>query len=268
MSTCNYNTLKICRCNNFRWLLYTAGYYRSELLHSSLAELQVANYTYNTPNISREKTAFITHHGLFKFCVMPFGLTNAPAVFQRLMQKVLSDLKTDNGRDFAEVYIDDVLIFSETLGEHLQHIRLVLERLKKAGLKLKPAKCHFLRESVEYLGHLITPQGLKPNPKQVKAVVEFPVPESVTNVRQFLGLTSYYRRFIAQFAKVAAPLHALTCKDAVFRWTTECQEAFEALKAAITRSPVLAYPNFDVDFVLETDASVKGLGSHAVTVPE
>ena len=112
MSTCNYNTLKICRCNNFRWLLYTAGYYRSELLHSSLAELQVANYTYNTPNISREKTAFITHHGLFEFCVMPFGLSNAPAVFQRLMQKVLSDLKTDDGRDFAEVYIDDVLIFS------------------------------------------------------------------------------------------------------------------------------------------------------------
>ena len=141
---------------------------------------------------SREKMAFITHHGLFEFCVMPFGLTNAPAVFQRLMQKVLSDLKTDDGRDFAEVYIDDVLIFSETLEEHLQHIRLVLERLKKAGLKLKPAKCHFLRESVEYLGHLITPQGLKPNPTQVKAAVEFPVPESVTNVRQFLGLTSYY----------------------------------------------------------------------------
>ena len=117
---------------------------------------------------SREKTAFITHHGLFEFCVMPFGLTNAPAVFQWLMQKVLSDLKTDDGRDFAEVSIDDVLIFSETLEEHLQHIRLVLERLKKAGLKLKPAKCHFLRERVEYLGHLITPQGLKPNPKQVK----------------------------------------------------------------------------------------------------
>ena len=90
---------------------------------------------------------------------MPFGLTNAPAVFQRLMQKVLSDLKTDNGRDFAEVYIDDILIFSETLGEHLQHIRLVLERLKKAGLKLKPAKCHFLRESVEYLGHMLCSGG-------------------------------------------------------------------------------------------------------------
>ena len=210
---------------------------------------------------SREKTAFVTHHGLFEFRVMPFGLTNAPAVFQRLMQKVLSGLKTESGKDFVEVYIDDVLIFSETLEGHLEHIRLVLERLKKAGLKLKPSKCHFLRESVEYLGHLITPQGLKPNPKQVKAVVEFPIPESVTNVRQFLGLTSYYRRFIAQFAKVAAPLHALTRKEAVFEWSTECQRAFESLKAAITQSPVLSYPNFQVDFVLETDASVKGLGA-------
>ena len=125
------------------------------------------------------------------------------------MQKVLSALKTGSGKEFVEVYIH-FLIFSETLEEHLAHICLVLERLKKAGLKLKPLKCHFLRESGEYLGHLITPQGLKPNPKQVKAVVEFPVPKSVTNVRQFLGLISYYRHFIAQFAKILAPLHALT----------------------------------------------------------
>ena len=110
------------------------------------------------------------------------------------MQKVLSDLTTEDGKTFVGVYINDVLVFSETLEEHLQHLKLVLERLKKAGLKLKPSKCHFLRESVEYLGHVITPHGLKPNPKQVKAVVKFPVPESVTNVRQFLGLTSYYRR--------------------------------------------------------------------------
>ena len=141
---------------------------------------------------------------------MPFGLTNAADIFQQLMQKVLSGSTTESGEDFVEVYMDDVLIFSETLEEHLEHIRLVLERLKKAGLKLKPSKCHFPRESVEYVGQLITPQGLKPNPKQVKAVVEFPVPDSVTNVCQFLGITSYYWHFIAQFAKVAAPLRALT----------------------------------------------------------
>ncbi len=139
---------------------------------------------------SREKTAFITHWGLFEFCVMPFGLTNAPAVFQRLMQKVLSDLKTGCGKECVAVYVDDVLVFSETLEEHLEHLRRVFERLRKAGLKLKPAKCHFLRKCVEYLGHLITPEGLKPNPRQIEAVVAFPVPQTVTNVRQFIGLTS------------------------------------------------------------------------------
>ena len=177
------------------------------------------------------------------------------------MQKVLSGLKTDNEKEFMEVYIDDVLIFSETLEEHLHHLRLVFKCLEKAGLKLKLTKCHFLRQEVEYLGHVITPQGLKPNPNQVRAVLEFPVPESVTNVQQLLGLTSYYRRFIAQFARIAAPLHALTRKDVKFEWSTECQSAFESLKSSIVQSPVLAYPNFELDFVLETDASVKGLGA-------
>ena len=127
--------------------------------------------------------------------------------------------------------------------------------------KLKPTKCHFLRQEVEYLGHVITPQGLKPNPNQVRAVLEFPVPESVTTVRQFLGLMSYYRRFIGQFARIAAPLHALTRKDVKFEWSPECQSAFESLKSSIVQSPVLAYPNFELDFILETDASVKGLGA-------
>jgi len=109
---------------------------------------------------SKEKTAFTTQQGLFEFKVMPFGLTNAPAVFQRLMLKVLSGLNPDEGPDFVEVYIDDVLIFSRTMQEHLNHLRQVLERLRRAGLKLKPSKCHFIRQSVEYLGHVIMPQGL------------------------------------------------------------------------------------------------------------
>jgi len=142
---------------------------------------------------SREKTAFVTHEGLFEFWVMPFGLTNAPAVFQRLMQKVLSGLNPESSKPFVAVYIDDVLVFSETLEEHLCHLQLVLSRLRDALLKLKLKKCHFIRQEVEYLGHVITPQGLRPNPKQVSAVQEFPVPESVTQVRQFLGLMSYYR---------------------------------------------------------------------------
>ena len=210
---------------------------------------------------SREKTAFITHRGLFEFRVMPFGLMNAPSVFQRLMQHVLCDLNPDQGPDFVSVYIDDVLIFSRSVDEHLRHVQLVLDRLRATGLKLKPSKCHFLRQTVDYLGHVITTEGLKPNSKQIAAVEDYPVPESVTQVRQFLGLTSYYRRFIPQFAKTAAPLHNLMKKDAVFVWTADCQAAFEFLKQKLINAPILCYPDFEKGFVLETDASVRGLGA-------
>lgn len=210
---------------------------------------------------SREKTAFITYQGLFEFRVMPFGLTNAPFVFQRLMQKVLSDLNPTDGPEYVVVYIDDTLVFSRTMEEHLAHLRKVLERFRQANLKLKPSKCHFIRQSVEYLGYIITSQGLQPNPNLTKAVTEFPVPESVSQVRQFLGLTSYYRRFIGRFAAIASPLHALTRKDVEFSWSQECQEAFDGLKRALVTAPILAYPLFDQPFVLETDASGRGIGA-------
>ena len=177
------------------------------------------------------------------------------------MQKVLGGLNPDEDPDSVAVYIDDVLVFSRTMEKHLDHLQQVLERVKKAGLKLKPSKCHFLRQSVEYLGHIITPQGLKPNPRQVSAVQDFPTPGSVTQVRQFLGLTLYYRRFIGQFAKIASPLHSLTRKGVEFVWTEDCQAAFEHLKQKLVQAPVLAYPNFDRSFWLETDASGKGLGA-------
>ena len=129
-----------------------------------------------------EKTAFTTPHGLFEFRVMPFGLTNAPAVFQRLMSRVLSGLNPLEGPDFVAIYIDNVLIFSRSLEDHLQHVEKVLDRLQSAGLKLQPVKCHFICKQVEYLGHLITPHGLQPNPSRVRAVTEFPVPTTVTQV--------------------------------------------------------------------------------------
>lgn len=162
--------------------------------------------------ISIPKTAFTTPQGTFEFRVMPFGLTNAPSVFQRLMQRVLQGLNPDEGPDFVSVYIDDVLVFSRSLSDHLRHLQLVMERIRSAGLKLKPSKCHFIRTEVEYLGHIITPQGLRTNPKIVSAVTEFPIPRSVRETRQFLGLCSYYHRFIPHFAKVARPLHNLTRK--------------------------------------------------------
>ena len=210
---------------------------------------------------SVEKTAFVTPTGLFEFRVMPFGLTNAPAVFQRLMQKVLNGLNPARGPGFVVVYIDDILIYSRTLDDHLSHIGQVLNRLQAAGLKLKASKCHFLRQEVEYLGHLITPKGLLPNPNKVCAVTNYPAPASVTQVRQFVGLVSYYRRFVRNFARLAAPLHRLMQKDITFYWTMECQEAFEALKKRLVEAPVLVYPDFSTGFVLETDASYQGLGA-------
>ena len=157
---------------------------------------------------------------------------------QRLMSRVLHGLNPPEGSDFVAIYIDDVLIFSTTLEDHLQHIEQVLDRLQSARLKLQLMKCHFMCEQVEYL-----------------------VPTSVMQVRQFIGLTSYYRRFIESFAKIAAPLHNLTRKDVEFEWTKDCQTALETLKGKLVAAPVLAYPNFDIDFTLETDVSYQGLGA-------
>ncbi len=128
-------------------------------------------------------------------------------------------------------------------------------------MKLKPSKCSFVRDEVEYVGHVLTPDGVKTNPKLVQAVREFPQPQNVREVRRFQGLSSYYRRFIPQFAAIAQPLHRLTRKNVEFRWTEECQEAFDTLKEKLIAAPVLAYPSFDKPFVLETDASIKGLGA-------
>jgi len=179
---------------------------------------------------SQEKTAFITHSGLYEFQVIPFGLCNAPSAFQRLMDRVLCGLNPEDGSKFVSIYLDDVLIFSSTLEEHLIYLRLVLDRIIQAGLKPKPMKCHFIRQEVKYLGHTITPAGLKPNDDQVIAVKKYPTPTNVKEVQQFLGLTSYYCCFIKQFAKIAHPLHALTCKGTKFVWTKECQIAFNDLK--------------------------------------
>ena len=210
---------------------------------------------------SQEKTAFSTPFGLFEFRVMPFGLKNALSVFQRLMQQVLCGVNPESGPSFVAAYIDDLLIFSVSLQEHLDHLRQVIHRLREVGLKVNPGKCQFIRSEVEYLGHVITPVGLRPNSKLVEAVRDYSPPKNIQELRRFLGLTSYYRRFVNQFAKVAEPLHRLTRKNAVFQWSQECQTAFEELKGRLVTPPVLAYPNFDADFVLEMDASHQGLGA-------
>ena len=210
---------------------------------------------------SREKTAFVTPQGLYEFLVMPFGLKNAPAVFQRLMEKVLSGLNPESGRQFVAAYLDDIVVFSTSLQEHLIHLKKVIDRLKFANLKLKPSKCNFVKKEVEYLGHIITANGLQPNTRITQAVLAFPIPEDVQGVRRFLGMASYYRRFIAGFAKIAQPLHHLTAKDVPFQWSTDCETAFVTLKSRLVTPPVLAYPCFGKEFTLETDASIQGLGA-------
>ena len=132
------------------------------------------------------------------------------------MQRVLDGVNPEDSPDFTDSYIDDVLVFSRTAEDHVEHLRAVLDRLRKAGLKLKPKKCHYVRQSIEYLGHMITPEGLLPNPHLTEAVRSIPVPTNVTGVRQFLGLASHYHRFVKNFAKIASPLHGLTRKSAEF----------------------------------------------------
>ena len=208
---------------------------------------------------SAEKTAFSTHRGLFEFTRMPFGLCNGPATFQRLMEIVLAGLQWE----CCVVYVDDILVCSETLEDHVAHLRQVFDRLRQGGLKLKPSKCTFLCDKVVFLGHVISADGISPDPAKTEKVRDFPVPSDVGGVRQFLGLASYYRRFVPSFSKIAAPLNALTKKSVSFNWSEECQVAFDKLKDLLCSAPVLAYPMFgpQQQFIVETDASILGLGA-------
>ena len=206
-----------------------------------------------------QKSAFATHCGLHEFVRMPFGLCNAPATFQRLMEVVLAGIVWQS----CFVYIDDVLVCSESLAEHLSHLSDVFARLREANLRLKPKKCMFLQSEVPYLGHVVSRSGITPDPKKVDKVRNYPIPTNPTKVRQFLGLASYYRRFVKDFSKIASPLYSLTSKESPFQWTLECQRAFESLKRLLATAPILAYPQFGEKcmFVLETDASHEGLGA-------
>ena len=170
---------------------------------------------------------------------MPFGLANAPATFQRLMEVVLNGL----AREGCMVYLDDVLVIGRTLQEHNDNLIKVFQRLRSAGLTLKPKKCKFAHLKVCYLGHVVSAEGVRTDPAKPQAVLEFPVPTNVKQLRSFLGLTSYYRRFIPQFAKIAGPLHALTKKNSEFTWTAVCQGVFEKLRNLLTSAPMLAYPD-------------------------
>ena len=205
----------------------------------------------------RPKTAFSSGSGLKQFRVLPFGLCNAPATFERLMETVLSGLHWVS----LLVYLDDVIVFGDSVEGHLKNLREVFERFRAAKLKLHPKKCQLFRREVNFLGHIVARDGVRTDPAKVSAVVDWPVPTTRKQLQSFLGLCSYYRRFVKGFATLAAPLHALTKPRCRFEWNSDCDESFQRLKQALTTSPVLAYPDLSQKFILDTDASGHGIGA-------
>ena len=204
------------------------------------------------------KTAFHTSSGqLYEFNQVPFGLCNAPATFSHLMDRVLSGLHWET----CLFYLDDIIVFFSTWEEHLARLRQVFERLRHANLKLGDEKCTFVAKEVSYLGHRAMKEGLLPDSSLLAAIREIPPPKTATEVRSFLGLAGYYRRYVKNFAAIAGPLHALTRKDAVFHWSPDGQTAFDRLKTLLTTSPITTFPDFSQAFRLYTDASTAGLGA-------
>lgn len=206
---------------------------------------------------SKPLTAFSTPSGHWQFRKLPFGVSGAPLTFQRLVNKVLHGLL--GKQVFA--FIDDIIIVSQDVDSHITLLQEVFDRLYQAGLTLRFPKCHFLRPSITYLGHVLDQNGVHTTPDKVKAIFNYPVPTDVKSVRSFLGLSGYYRSFIKDYSRIARPLTQLLRKDSTFTWGAEHQEAFDSLRTTLTSPPVLAYPDHTKDFFLYTDACGKGLGA-------
>jgi transposase InsO family protein len=203
------------------------------------------------------KTAFITRRGSFAFKVMPFGLCNAPATFQRLMDVTMAGINYD----ICLVYLDDILVYSQDISTHLERLEALFNRLRYANLKIKPSKCQLLKRSVDFLGYVISSKGIQTDFKKIEAIRDWPEPKSLKEVRSFVGLCGYYRRFVRGFSEIAAPLHALTKKNVKFVWTSSCQQAFNTLKNCLISAPVLAMPNDEGQYILDTDASNSSIGA-------
>jgi transposase InsO family protein len=202
------------------------------------------------------KTAFRTRYGHYEFLVMSFGLTNAPAYFMGLMNSVFADFLDQ----FVVVFIDDILVYSRSHEEHASHLRIVLQRLREHKLYAKLSKCEFWLDHVAFLGHIVSKDGLAVDPQKIAAVTEWQPPTTPTEVRSFLGLAGYYRRFVEGFSVLAAPLTQLLQKGAKFEWTPERQRSFEELKRRLVSAPILAMPKPDTEYSVYTDASRHGFG--------
>lgn len=200
---------------------------------------------------TKHKTTFVCHEGLYQYKRIPFGLQGSPSAFMSVMSDVLRDVNWK----YSLVYMDDILIFSKNFDEHLFHLDQVFQKLREANLRLKPSKCNFAVKEVKYLGHVISKDGISVDMSKVEAVKSFPKPKNTTDIRAFLGLANYYRKFIHGFADIATPLNRLLVKGTKFCWDEPCQKAFDKLKQLLTEAPILAFPDFNKTFILYTDAS-------------
>jgi len=202
------------------------------------------------------KTAFRTRYGHYEFVVVPFGLTNAPATFMCLMNSVFSKYLDK----FVLVFLDDIFVYSKNEEEHEEHLRLTLQLLREHQLYAKLSKCDFYRDRIQYLGHIISEEGISMDPEKIEAIMNWPTPRNVTDIRCFMGLVGYYRRFIEGFSKVSHSITSLQRKGINFEWTPICEEIFQQLKNLLTSAPILKVADPEKYFVVCTDACGQGLG--------
>ena len=225
---------------------------------SWFSTLDLRSGYYNIPiaEADRDKSAFVTRSGCFRFTVMPFGMTCAPSVFQRLMDFVLHGLSYLT----CLVYLDDIIVFGRTFAEQLERLDEIFCRLRQANLKLKPSKCSLFRRQVEFLGHVVSEDGIAMQNDKINVVRNWPVCRNLTELRAFMGTCGYYRRFVKDFSLIASPLYDLMKKGVPFVWTKQCEDAFGKLKAKLISEPILALPTDEGIYTLDTDASDQGLG--------
>ena len=213
-------------------------------------DLRSGYYHIGLKDSAKPKSAFVLSSlGKYQFNRVPFGLAQAPAYFQKLINDVLK------GCNFAMGYLDDIIIYSRSEKEHLEHLEEIFTRLKTAGLKLKLKKCCFFKKHIQYLGHLILADGIQPLPEKLDSIAKMPAPKNPKQVKQFLGLVGYYRKFVPRFADISRVLTHLTKKDVEFKWTPECENCFQILKEFLQQAPILRYPDPQASYTLYTDAS-------------
>ena len=204
----------------------------------SKTDLRSGYYQLRVKDSDISKTAFRTRYGHYEFLVMPFGLTNAPAVFMDLMNRIFRTYLDQ----FVVVFIDDILIYSRDETEHAEHLRIVLQTLRDKQLYAKFSKCEFWLREVSFLGHVVSASGIWVDPSKISAILDWKPPRNVSEVRSFLGLAGYYRRFVKGFSMIATPMTRLLQKDVKFEWSEKCQKSFDQLKALLTKAPVLVQP--------------------------